>query len=141
MNEAEEPVVDHGGVTVLTAEECDRLLDETPVGRVAFVADGDPVILPVAYRFHRGSIVFRTARGEKLEAAARRAPVAFEIDGWDASGATGWSVLVKGVSEEVVDPDDIEELKTLGLRPWTGAVDRRLWVRIRAEEITGRRVG
>lgn len=137
----DEPAADRGGIAILTTEECDRLLSSTPIGRVAFVAAGEPVILPVAYRYTRGTIVFRTARGEKLEAAGRRAPVAFEIDGWDAVGETGWSVLVKGVSEEVVDPAELEELRALGLRPWTEAVDRRLWIRIRADEVTGRRIG
>ena len=137
----DEPAADRGGITILTAEECDQLLSSTPIGRVAFVAAGEPVILPVAYRYTRGTIVFRTARGEKLDAAGRRAPVAFEIDGWDAARQTGWSVLVKGVSEEVVDPAELEELRALGLRPWTEAVDRRLWIRIRADEVTGRRIG
>jgi uncharacterized protein len=140
MDEPAGPV-DHGGIEVLTAEECDHLLASTPIGRIAYVADGEPAVLPVTYQYYAGSIVFRTARGEKLEAAGRRAPVAFEIDGWDTEGHTGWSVLVKGVAEEVVRPEELEALRALGLRPWSEAVDRRLWIRIRADEITGRRIG
>ncbi|MFO7549510.1 MAG: pyridoxamine 5'-phosphate oxidase family protein [Acidimicrobiia bacterium] len=139
MDEPAGPV-DHGGIQVLTAAECDELLASTPVGRIAFVAAGEPVVLPVTYRYHAGSIVFRTARGEKLEAAGRRAPVAFEIDGWDAEGHTGWSVLVKGVAEEVLRPEELDELQSLGLRPWSDAVGRRLWIRVRADEVTGRRI-
>jgi nitroimidazol reductase NimA-like FMN-containing flavoprotein (pyridoxamine 5'-phosphate oxidase superfamily) len=132
--------MDRTGLEVLSAQECDRLLAENVIGRVAFVADGEPVVLPVNYRLHRGAVVFRTARGEKLEAAARRAPVAFEIDGWDPDTQTGWSVLVRGVAEEVLDEDQVAELETLGLRPWADSPQRRIWVRIRREDVTGRRV-
>ncbi len=134
------PPMDRTGLEVLSAQECDRLLAENVIGRVAFVADGEPVVLPVNYRLHRGAVVFRTARGEKLEAAARRAPVAFEIDGWDPDTQTGWSVLVRGVAEEVLDEDQVAELETLGLRPWADSPQRRIWVRIRREDVTGRRV-
>lgn len=134
------PPMDRTGLEVLSAQECDRLLAENVIGRVAFVADGEPVVLPVNYRLHQGAVVFRTARGEKLEAAARRAPVAFEIDGWDPNAHTGWSVLVRGVAEEVLDQDQVAELETLGLRPWAESPQRRMWVRIRREDVSGRRI-
>jgi nitroimidazol reductase NimA-like FMN-containing flavoprotein (pyridoxamine 5'-phosphate oxidase superfamily) len=131
---------DHAGMVVLTSDECDDLLASTAVGRVAFVSDGDPVILPVNYRYHEGSIVFRTESGAKLDAAASRTPVAFEIDGWDVDSHTGWSVLVKGVATAVDEDDEAEELFGLGLLPWTHALDKRRWVRIRPEEVSGRKV-
>lgn len=134
------PPVDHAGLEVLTRDECDRLLATTVVGRIAFVADGEPVVFPVTYRLHRGSIVFRTTVGAKLEAAGRDAPVAFEIDGWDESAHRGWSVLVKGVASEVEDGEEATELFALGLRPWAEATERRRWVKIRPEEISGRRI-
>lgn len=131
---------DHAGMEVLSAAQCDRLLASTAVGRVAFVSDGDIVILPVNYRYHEGSIVFRTAAGAKLEAAAARAAVAFEIDGWDPATHTGWSVLVKGVAGAVDENDEAEELFGLGLLPWANALEKRRWVRIRPDEISGRKV-
>ena len=131
---------DHAGMVVLTSDECDELLASTAVGRVAFVSDGDPVILPVNYRYHEGSIVFRTEAGAKLDAAARRTAVAFEIDEWDPDARTGWSVLVKGVATAVEENDEAEELYGLGLLPWTHALEKRRWVRILPEEVSGRKV-
>jgi hypothetical protein len=107
---------------------------------VAFVADGEVIILPVNYRFHEGAIVFRTAVGAKLEAAARHAPMSFEIDGWDEETQTGWSVLVRGTSVDVLDEEDAEDLFHLGLRPWSNAADRRRWIRIRPDDISGRKI-
>jgi uncharacterized protein len=131
---------DHAGMEVLTRAECDHLLATTPVGRVAFRADGEIQVLPVNYAWVESTIVFRTAAGAKLEAAARRDPFAFEIDGWDPVAQTGWSVLVKGASMEVLDDDALAILTATHLRPWTAAIEKRRWVRIRPDEITGRKI-
>ena len=131
---------DHAGMEVMTRAECDHMLATTPVGRVAFRSDGEIQVLPVNYAWFEGTIVFRTAAGAKLEAAARLEPFAFEIDGWDAATHTGWSVLVKGTSMEVLDDDALSALALTHLRPWSGAVDKRRWVRIRPDEITGRKI-
>lgn len=132
--------VDRAGMEIIGREECDRLLGSTSVGRVAFLADGDITILPVNYAYHQGTIVFRTTVGAKLEAAARHAAVAFEIDDWDEASQSGWSVLVKGVAIEVLSDDEADGLFQLGLRPWADATSRRRWVRIRPDEITGRKI-
>ena len=68
------------------------------------------------------------------------APVAFEIDNWDEATETGWSVLVRGTMEEVYRPEDVAELAHLHLRPWSNPEARRIWIRIRPEEISGRRL-
>ena len=39
--------LDWSGLEVLSYEECRRLLSDAPVGRVGFVQDGSPVILPM----------------------------------------------------------------------------------------------
>jgi len=131
---------DHVGQEVMGPDECNNKLAATPVGRVAFIADGDLTILPINYRFHEGTIVFRTASGSKLEAAGRHSPIAFEIDGWDAEAHTGWSVLVKGVALEALADDEADWEYGLDLKPWSEVVERRYWVRIRPDEITGRKI-
>lgn len=131
---------DRFGLEILSAEECDRLLAAGVIGRIAFVAEGEPVILPVNYRYHEGAIVIRTARGHKLDAAGLAAPAAFEIDHWDEQSETGWSVLVRGTMEEVYRPEEVAELSHLHLRPWSNPEARRVWIRVRADEITGRRL-
>lgn len=130
---------DHAGMDVLTYDDCLERLRLDLVGRVAFVADGDVQVFPVNYRFHNGAIVFRTAAGTKLAAAEFHKPVAFEIDGWNAEHQSGWSVVAKGLAKEVTDGESIAELEELGLRPWAGP-GKNNWVRIRPDEITGRKI-
>lgn len=132
---------DHRGSEVLTTEECDRLLATTPIGRVAFLLAGDPHILPVNYRFHRGAILIRTTFGSKMDAAEMHGRFAFEIDGWDRDSKTGWSVLAHGRGTVVSDEDEIEELRGLGLSPWAADEAQDLWFQILLDDITGRRVG
>jgi len=131
---------DHGGLEVLSLEECRRLLASQQIGRIAFITAGEPLILPVNYRMHAGHVVFCTTTGEKLDAARNARSVGFEIDAWDIDEQSGWSVIVRGTAQDVDDAQDIEDLKRLGLRPWAQAVVRNNWVRIIPSEITGRRI-
>ncbi len=133
-------MMDRGGLEVLSLDTCRRLLSETTIGRIAFIAAGQPVIFPVNFRFHRNRVVFRTTTGEKLDAAALGAAVAFEVDGWDEEARKGWSVLVRGTATEVMDPDELQELRSLGLSVWADSVARDRWVSIVPDEITGRRI-
>jgi nitroimidazol reductase NimA-like FMN-containing flavoprotein (pyridoxamine 5'-phosphate oxidase superfamily) len=126
------------GLTVLDREECEALLRTQRVGRVG-VFTHRPLVVPVVYALLDADVVFRTAPGEKLIAAALNRTVAFEIDDYDVSARTGWSVVVVGTAEEVVAPEDLNRVRALGLQPWAGEVRDR-FVRIRAEEVTGRRV-
>ena len=131
---------DRRGLIVMTLEECERMLEDRSIGRVAVLAAGDPLILPVLYQFVHGSIVFRTAPGEKLDAVWQNAPAAFEIDNWDTPTRTGWSVLVRGRTEAVHDEDQVAELEGLGLEEWVPELQPTTWVRIQPTEITGRRI-
>ena len=67
-------------------------------------------------------------------------PVCFEVDHWDTMSHTGWSVLAKGVADEVLDAEEIAQLERLPVRPWSRPDLRDHWVRIMVEELTGRRV-
>lgn len=132
---------DHRGSEVLTSEECDRLLSTTPIGRVSFLLDGEPQILPVNYRFQDGSIVIRTTAGSKMEAAEMHHRFAFEIDQWDAEAQAGWSVVAHGSGEVVHDSQEIGRMEKLGLESWAEGRQDNLWIRLRLDDITGRRVG
>jgi uncharacterized protein len=132
---------DRLGLEVLTTEQCWELIAESPVGRVAFVEAGEPVVLPITHGVHGHQIVFRSASGGKLSAAEMNAPVAFEVDGWDASTHRGWSVLVRGTAETVYDADQIAEIRAAGSAPWMEAARTGTWVRILPNEISGRRLG
>ena len=133
---------DHNGIEILDPATCHAFLAMTVVGRLGFVEAGSPVIVPVNYALDRTGIVFRSTVGAKLDAAARGRPVAFEIDHLDPTTRSGWSVVVTGVADLVDHPTDVARLDALPLDPWAlGDRDDLVWVRVRPDTVTGRRVG
>ena len=133
------PALDWSGLEVLTIEDCRALLSIAKVGRLGFIESGGPVILPVNFAMDGSRIVFRTGRGSKLSAAVMNAPVCLEIDHWDDTSRTGWSILAKGFAEHVTGPDT-EQFERLGIAPTADETARPNWVRIITDEITGRRI-
>lgn len=125
----------------LAEDECLDLLNRHHFGRVAFLEQIDlpPVIMPLNYLMHADSVVVRTDPGSKLGGVLRDAPVSFEIDGIDQRHRTGWSVVVSGRAQQVVDPNELEELYQTPLLPWAPG-DRSQYVRITPVLVTGRRI-
>jgi uncharacterized protein len=125
----------------LSEAECRALLGAHSFGRLAFVADGGPVVLPVNYGFDGRSIVIRTGPGTKLEQAPMTA-AAFEIDGAAPDGSWGWSVLARGVALDLTETLDehSELLRRVPVQPWAPG-DRPNWLSLALTTITGRRFG
>lgn len=121
----------------LTKSECFELLAREQLGRVAFVDDLGPVVLPVNFVLDRHMVVFRTDEGAKLD-ASRGSRVAFEVDGTDPAVRSTWSVVVRGEAVEVTDPAELERLRELPLCPWAPGAKTR-YVRILPAVLTGRR--
>lgn len=124
----------------LGRDDCLVLLGRGFVGRIALLVDGRPEILPVNYAVADDVVVFRTTPGTVLNQAALSI-VAFEVDDFDASTRSGWSVLVQGLAQDIGDAidQDSEHLRTLSLVSWApGRRDR--WFRIVPDKITGRRI-
>jgi nitroimidazol reductase NimA-like FMN-containing flavoprotein (pyridoxamine 5'-phosphate oxidase superfamily) len=125
-----------GHLQDLDEQECRALLAATDVGRVAWYdGTGAPIVLPVNYVLDGDHVVFRTSPHSVLARTFRDGPKAFQIDDHDSFQQSGWSVLVRGESE-VVDYDDLPEERP---EPWVGG-SRNVHVRIRLDEVTGRRV-
>lgn len=131
---------DHAGLETIPLDDCLRLLASVPLGRVAFPADGELVVLPVNHAVYGQDVVFRTTPGSKLSAAESENVVAFEADDYDPGRRAGWSVAVTGRAEMVYDDAEIAAMEGLGLEPWPSAVERSFWVRIRPTSVTGRRL-
>ena len=123
--------------------ECLRLLGSAAIGRIAVsVPDWDqPVIRPVNYLFDEPSqsLLIRSGRGSKLDALIRSAKAAFEVDGTDAAGRIGWSVIVHGVCEEIKHPSELRRVEALDLQPWAPGHQGH-WIRIRVNTVSGRRI-
>lgn len=130
--------VSHSGLQEIPLDVCHVLLaDTTTVGRVGFRDANGQQLVPVNFVYRDGCVYFRTsARGFLSHLGSGCADVAFEIDHIDLLTQTGWSVLVKGSTEEVREPID---LGADWLRPWAGGY-RAVVIRLTPEAITGRRV-
>ena len=78
-------------------------------------------------------------RRAKLAAATRNAVVAFQLDHFDTTTRSGWSVLGVGEAYEVVDPARLAELEDLQPDPWVRDRDAHVLC-IPLSILTGRRV-
>jgi nitroimidazol reductase NimA-like FMN-containing flavoprotein (pyridoxamine 5'-phosphate oxidase superfamily) len=128
-------------IQVLTADECYELLETQQIGRLGVNAEHYPLIYPVNYAMDRGVIVMRMGAGTKL-VAANHANVTFEVDDIDSRTRSGWSVLVRGLGEEVT-PAHRDELiartRAAGVEPWAPG-EHGHWVRLIPQGISGRRI-
>ncbi|MFP5372695.1 MAG: pyridoxamine 5'-phosphate oxidase family protein, partial [Actinomycetes bacterium] len=96
---------------------------------------------PVNYGMDGTTIVVRTSPGTKLTAASH-ANVTFEVDEIDQRARSGWSVLVRGLAEEVAGghrPELVARTHATGVAPWAPG-DHGNWLRIIAHQISGRRI-
>ena len=126
---------------ILDEQQCQHLLASKDIGRIAFSVQGEPEIFPVNYAADGSTVVFRTGEGTKLQLAVMLR-VAFEVDDWDAATGVGWSVVIKGVAEEItsgIDPFAIA-LRSGRVVPLAPGV-REYWIAVYPGEITGRRFG
>jgi hypothetical protein len=126
------------GSEMLSKAQCWTLLKGQVVGRLAVVIDDHPEIFPVNYAVNNGSVLFRTADGAKFLAATGDTPVAFEIDGYDAITEQAWSVVLRGIGQELHRDSGPAGSKGPPLQPWQGGNKEHL-VRINTLDLSGRR--
>jgi uncharacterized protein len=125
----------------IPTETCADLLAASSLGRVGVVVDGRPEIFPVNHVYDRatGCVVFPTRDGTLLHGAIHWPWVAYEVDGLDADGSSGWSVAVVGAAEEMHDPDEIARVAAARRVLWRAGSEAR-WIRIVPSKISGRRI-
>lgn len=136
---SDDPNRSHDGLEVLSEQQCLELLASRDLGRIVFSIGDQPEALPVNYATDGSIVVFRIGEGQKAQQVVLR-KVAFEVDSWDSEAGVGWSVLLKGVAQEV----------TTGIEPFAAALRERpvnplapgvreRWIAVYPAEITGRR--
>ena len=126
---------------VIPADECYRLLATQELGRLGVIAEHYPLIVPVNYGLDGTTIVIRTHPGTTLSAASH-ANVTFEVDEIDRGTRSGWSVLVRGLAEEVGADhraDLVARTHATGLEPWAPG-EHGNWLRLIPQQISGRRI-
>lgn len=125
----------------LSAEQAAALIRPDGVGRLAICNDTGADIFPLSYVVDGESLVFRISPHGSLGTHHWGGIVAFEVDYLDFEARRGWSVVVKGRAERIVDDDEASRLaETRDPTPWAEGM-RRLYVRLTWTEITGRVIG
>jgi nitroimidazol reductase NimA-like FMN-containing flavoprotein (pyridoxamine 5'-phosphate oxidase superfamily) len=123
----------------IPVDECLELLESQSLGRLAYCLQGKPRIRPLNFAVYQGSVVFRTGYGDLLDTIHMQ-DVAFEVDHAEADTHSGWSVIIRGIAEEIWRPEELDDVRRrLSLRPWAPG-DRDHYVRILSSAITGRRI-
>jgi nitroimidazol reductase NimA-like FMN-containing flavoprotein (pyridoxamine 5'-phosphate oxidase superfamily) len=125
--------------TVLDKAACRKLLSRGAIGRVGYIAEGRPMIVPVDYAVVENMIVFRTEGGDKL-AHIPLHHVCFEVDGRIPDDGF-WSVVVQGFARDVTTAINpvYKHLRETTLASHILMHDPH-WVAIDITEITGRRL-
>lgn len=137
---AGEPVV-----VEMDEAECLRLVAQHEVGRIAYAGRFGPTVLPVNYRLHEGSIVFRTGQDSPMDEDLRTGiadaeyKIAFEIDDLDPGSQEGWSVLIQGPVHHVTSQEERAVVEQAGVTSWAGG-QREQYLRIMPTRITGRHI-
>jgi hypothetical protein len=98
-----------------------------PIGRVVHTECALPTLTPVNFRLYDGDVVLQAGRASSLGRVPPGTVVAFEVDDYDDSTGSGWSVVLTG---RIADDETI----TLPTRPHDRVI------RLHPEVMTGRRV-
>jgi nitroimidazol reductase NimA-like FMN-containing flavoprotein (pyridoxamine 5'-phosphate oxidase superfamily) len=122
----------------LSTGNCRVLLESVPLGRLAFVHDGLPVIRPVNFTVAGDAIYLRAGRNSWADRISGQ-PVTIEVDGYDRTDRTGWSVIVTGIATLATDIETVANQLGNDLRSWAPPPRDRL-LRISVHRIGGRRV-
>ena len=123
---------------ILDEATCRALLATQAVGRIAYVWDGEPHIVPVNFITTENRIVFRSDPGEKVDHVPLHR-VCFEAD--EVGPNVAWSVLVRGNARDVTTAlnDEYERMRHQNVATFAALVDPH-WIAIDIETIEGRRL-
>jgi nitroimidazol reductase NimA-like FMN-containing flavoprotein (pyridoxamine 5'-phosphate oxidase superfamily) len=134
----------------LTRSECVAMLARHHVGRLAYTFHDRVDVEPIGYVYADRALVFRTARGSKLEKLAHHPWVALEID--EVVGPFDWrSVVVHGTAYVLAEEGSEANVRTYRaavkslrrlvpetLREGDPAPFRTVVVKLHVDRMTGR---
>lgn len=125
----------------LSQAECETLLRSGVVGRLALSTPGGPHVIPINYSVVDDAIIVRTSPYSLLGTYGRDSTLAFEIDQFDYEYHRGWSVVARGRAEFVTDATELDHIRAVWRpHPWAAGA-REMHLRLRWDELSGRRLG
>lgn len=130
---------DAAGLEKLSEGDALALMATAPVGRLVYSDRALPFVVPVNFVLDGADVIVRTGRRSRLATHASGNIVAFEVDNVDVATKSGWSVVVTGRVELVVDAAERARLDALNLNSWVPTPTDQ-YLRLRPEIITGRRL-
>ena len=107
LRRVDSPIGTKGFMTIeyLNTDASLTLLREGRIGRIGFVVDGEPYVVPVNYIFDGVSIYAHARLGHKIQALRIAPRACLQVD--RISDDHHWSsVLAHGEYEEITDPDE-----------------------------------
>lgn len=134
-----DPAAPNPQVETLDPATCRQLLATQSVGRVAYVWDHEPQIVPVNFVLVEDRVVFRSDPGHKVEHMPLHR-VCFEADGSIGDDQV-WSVVVHGLARDVTTAlnDEYERMRQQDVLTFATLSDPH-WIAIDVERIEGRRL-
>ena len=130
---------------VLSEAESLVLVSSVGFGRLAYSGRYGLTVMPVNYKLHEGSILFRTAHNSPTDEDLRTGiegaeyNVSFEIDEVGENAQEGWFVFIQGAAHHLDSDDDRAAAWASGVQPSAGG-KREHFVRITPTFIVGRRL-
>ncbi len=125
----------------LSQADCATLIRAGVVGRLALSTPSGPHVIPINYSVVDDAIIVRTSPYSLLGTYGRDSVLAFEIDHFEGEYQRGWSVVARGRAEFVTDAAELDHIRTVQKpHPWAAGT-RAMYLRIRWDELSGRRLG
>lgn len=103
----------------LNLEECHRILSDNYIGRLAYIMEESPYVIPMTYYYDRknNGIISYSLEGHKINAMRENELVSFEVD--EIEEIARWkSVLVHGKFDELggIDAKNLLHTFSLGVK-------------------------
>jgi nitroimidazol reductase NimA-like FMN-containing flavoprotein (pyridoxamine 5'-phosphate oxidase superfamily) len=112
------PVASEGEIAMmgeLSAAEIDEVLRSEVLGRIGYIADGWPCVLPVNYVYDGESVYVHSPEGAKVRAMRGDPRVCFEVE--QIRSLSNWrTVVARGRFEELFHDDRDRAMKVIAAR-------------------------
>jgi uncharacterized protein len=96
-------------ITTLTDAQASDLLQSSRIGRLGCIVNGEPYIVPINFSFEGDCVYSHSLPGVKITSLRQNPRACVQVDAIE--GDLRWSsVLAFGNFEEIVEPDEREEI-------------------------------